>query len=164
MGRNYNNEFDGETGTIAPPPRVYTDEDRRRSHERRQALHERIFDQDAKKPFRNAYTFKVGYDFSSLKPFCENIIMVTDGLSDHINNTRMKLVEGLKEYDSDKDVIVLAGRSIDTFLTGQIIAGKVAQKAKPYQSYAVAVFLNPNYIFYEVFLDPAIETHEIRTR
>ena len=144
--------------------RVLTPEDIQGIKERREVMQKRLSNPDQKKLFRNAYCFKVGYDFSSLKPYCENLVMVTDGWSDHIDNTREKLEKGLEDYDSNKDLIVLAGRVIDHLLVGQIITQKVLEKPKAYQSYAVAMYLNPNYIFYEIYIDPATPSQEIDSR
>lgn len=132
--------------------------------ERTELLKKRLLNPDEKKMFRNAYCFKAGYDFSTLKPYCENIVMVTDGYSDHIDNVRARLELGLQEYDSDKDLIVLAGRVIDHLLVGQIITQKILEKPKAYQSYAIAVYFNYSYIFYQVYLDPTIEAHEMVTK
>lgn len=135
-----------------------------RTDERAELLRNRLTDPTAKKMFRNAYCFKVGYDFSTLKPYCENLVMVTDGYSDHLDNVRAKLELGLQDYDSDKDVIVLAGRVIDSLLVGQIVTQKILQKQKIFQSYAIAVYFNSSYIFYQIYLDPTIEAHEMVTK
>lgn len=158
---NSQSEESSETGR---PVRVWTDEDRQRVRERREVLQRRLRDPEAKKTFRNAYCFKAGYDYSALGPYCENLIMVSDGMTDHIDNTRRKLEQGLSDYDSDKDVLVMAGRVIEHMLAGQIVTQKVLQKSKPYQSYAIAMYLNPNYIFYEIFLDPTVESREVAVR
>lgn len=144
--------------------RVLTPEDIQGIRENREVMQRRISNPDHKKLFRNAYCFKVGYDFSSLKPYCENLIQVTDGWSDHIDKTREKIEQGLAEYDSNKDLLVLAGRVIDHLLVGQIVTQKVLAKPKAYQSYAVAMYLNPSYIFYEIFIDPTIPSQEIDSK
>lgn len=158
-----------ETEEVSPDDevlhrRVLTPEDIEGIKERRQLMQKRLANPDQKKLFRNAYCFKVGYDFSSLKPYVENLIMVTDGWSDHIDNTRAKIEEGLADYDSNKDLLVLAGRVIDHLLVGQIVTQKVLEKPKAYQSYQVAMYLNPNYVFYEIFIDPSTPSQEVDSK
>lgn len=155
---------DQEEEVLQTVKRSFTSEEISRMNDRRKVLVDRITDQDTRKPFRNAYCFKAGYDFSSLKPYCESLIMVTDGWSDHIENSRAKLILGLEGYDSDKDVVVMAGRSIDHFIAGQIVTEMVLRKPKVHQSYAIAVYLNPNYIFYQIYLDASVPAHEIITK
>lgn len=133
--------------------------------EREAILERRFSDPTEKKQFRNAYYFKAGnYDYSSLAPYCENLVMATEGYGEHVDVTRRKLRNALAEYDSDKDLIVLAGRVIDHLFAGQIIYEKVLAKPKHKQSYAIAIFYNGSYHFYMVALDPGIETYEIVTR
>lgn len=147
--------------TRQPKQKTYTEEELERVEERNELLRKRLKDPTAKKMFRNAYCFKAGYDFSTLKPYCENVVMVADGYSEHIDIVRAKMELGLAEYDSDKDVVVMAGRAIDHLLVGQIITQKILEKPKAFQSYAVAVYYNSSYIFYQIYLDPTIETHEM---
>lgn len=129
---------------------------------RQEILRRRLQDPDTKKQFRNAYAFKVNADYSTLKPFCENIIVALDGYVDHTDMVRAKLELALADYDSDKDVIVTIGRSIDNLLVGFLVAEKVRQKPKSRQSFAVAVYYyGRTYRFYEVYLDPTIETQRI---
>lgn len=136
---------------------------RERNH-RNHLMDQRFVDPDAKKTFRNAYVFKTGADYSTLKPYCENIILVTDGFVDHLDNVRKNLETNLAEYDSDKDVIVVIGRAFDNLLVGMIVAQKVLEKPKHRQSYAIAVYYKAHYMFYEVPLDPSVESHEVLTR
>lgn len=132
--------------------------------ERFEFLSRRLKNPDEKKMFRNAYCFKSGYDFSTLKPYCENLVLAYDGYSDHIDIVRKKLEDELAGYDSDKDLIVLAGRVIDHLLVGQIITQKILLKPKAYQSYAIAVYFNYRYIFYQIYLDPEIHAEEMLTK
>lgn len=128
---------------------------------RDEILRRRLINPDEKKRFRNAYALKAGMDYSTLKPFCEDIVMVVDGFADHIDIVRAKMELALREYDSDKDVLVVVGRSFDNLLLGMIVSQKILQKPKSRQSYAIAVYYGFSYKFYEVFLDPTIEAHEI---
>lgn len=137
-----------------------TEEERHRN----ELLRQRINDPDIKKQFRNAYVLKASMDYSTLKPFCENIVLATDGYADHVDRVRTKLEFQLQEYDSDQDVLVMAGRSIDNLLVGIIVAQKILQKPKARQSYAIAVYYNNYYKFYQLFLDPTIESYEIYTK
>lgn len=131
---------------------------------REDILKRRILDPDVKRKFRNAYAFKAGWDYSTLNPFCENIIMATEGFADHIDRSRAKLELAMKDYDSDKDVVVVVGRSFDNLLVGTIVAQKVLKKPVAFQSYAIAVYYNFSYRFYQVFLDPMIESYELGNR
>lgn len=157
-------ETEESTSDEVQQRRVLTPEDIQKIREQREVLQKRISNPDQKKLFRNAYCFKVGYDFSSLKPFCQELIMVTDGWSDHIDNTREKIEKGLADFDSNKDLLVLAGRVIDHLLIGQIVTQKVLEKPIAYQSYQVAMYLNPAYVFYEIFIDPTIPSQEIDSK
>lgn len=132
--------------------------------EREDLLRRRLQNPDEKKRFRNAYAFKSGADYSTLKPYCEDIVTVVDGFSEHLDIVRAKLELGLKNYDSDKDVLVTIGRSIDNMLVGMIVAQKILEKPKARQSYAIAVYYASHYKFYEVYLDPTIETTEMQYR
>lgn len=134
-----------------------TDEELRRE----QILRDRINDPDKKKMFRNGYVFKAGWDYSTLNPYCENIIQATEGYADHIDRSRAKIELNLRDYDSDKDVIAIVGRAFDNLIVGTLIAQKVAQKPVARQSFAVAVYFDFSYTFYQVFLDSTIETYEI---
>lgn len=124
----------------------------------------RFQDPDEKKQFRNAYCFKAGYDFSALKPYCDELIIVIDGLGDHFDKIRPRLEKGLADFDPNKDLIVPAGRAVDHLFIGQILAAKLADKPKAQQSYALAVYIYPDYIFFMVPLDPNQESYEILTR
>jgi hypothetical protein len=132
--------------------------------ERDEILRRRIMDPTERKRFRNAYAFKVGADYGTLFPFCENIIVATEGYADHIDITRAKLELALKDYDSDKDVLVGIGRSLDNLIVGMLVVQKILQKPPSRQSYAIAVYYNFSYRFYEIFLDAAIAAHEIYTK
>lgn len=136
---------------------------RERVH-RNHLMDQRFRDPTAKKIFRNAYVFKIGADYSTLKPYCENVIVATDGYVDHMDNVRNNLETQLADYDSDKDVIVMIGRAFDNLLVGMIVTQKVLQKPKHRQSFAIAVYYQAHYHFYEVALDPSIESHEVLTR
>jgi len=129
--------------------------------EREEILRRRLTDPDTKKNFRHAYTFKVGYDYSTLKPYCEDIIQAVDGYAEHIDIARAKMEVALQDYDSDHDVLVMAGRSFDNLLVGMIVVQKVLQKPKVRQSFAIAVYYMNRYKFYELPLDPTLESHEI---
>lgn len=129
--------------------------------DRDEILRRRLIDPTEKKRFRNAYAFKVGWDYSTLNPYCENIIVAVEGFADHTDIIRAKLELAMKDYDSDKDVIVIVGRAFDNLLTGMFVAQKVLEKPKATQSFAIAVFYNFYYKFYEVFLDPTVETREL---
>lgn len=131
---------------------------------RQELMRRRLEDPDVKKQFRRAYAFKVGADYATLKPFCEDIVMAVDGFVDHTDVVRAKLELALSEYDSDKDVIVVVGRAIDNILVGLIVAEKVRQKPIARQSFAIAVYYGFAYRFYEVYLDPTIETHRIEIK
>jgi hypothetical protein len=128
---------------------------------RDEILRRRLINPDEKKRFRKAFALKAGMDYSTLKPYCEDVVMAVDGFADHIDIVRAKLELALREYDSDKDVLVVVGRSFDNLLVGTIVAQKVLTKQKSRQSYAIAVYYGFSYKFYEVFLDPTIEAHEI---
>jgi hypothetical protein len=143
---------------------VSTEESWKKIHEREKITEQIISNSEQKKLFRNAYCFKIGYDFSILKPYCENIIMVTDGLVDHIDNTRRNIERGLADYDSNKDLIVLAGRVVDHLLVGQVVTQKVLKKPVAYQSYQIAMYVNSYYKFYEIYLDPNIQTREVDSK
>lgn len=117
-----------------------------------------------KKQFRYGYVFKRGVDFSLLEPYCEHVIIATDGIADPLDKARLKLELSLRDYDPSRDLIVIYGRSMDNLLAGMIVVQKVLEKPKAYQSYAVAVFYDSYYRFFEVFLDPTIESHEIYTK
>jgi Zn-dependent M32 family carboxypeptidase len=132
--------------------------------ERGELLEKRFRDADEKRVFRNAYAFKVSYDYSTLKPYCENIILATDGYADHLDKSRAKLEVAMEDYDPDKDVIVVVGRAFDNLLVGMIVAQKVMEKPKARQSYAIAVYYDYHYSFYQVFLDSSIESYEILTK
>jgi hypothetical protein len=136
---------------------IYSEEETERSELQKK----RYADPDVKRKFRNAYCFKVAYDYSTLKPYCENLIMATDGYGDHLDLVRARLETNLVDYDSDKDLIVPAGRTIDHLLVGQIITPKILEKPKIRQSYSIAVYLNYSYKFYMIYLDPTIDTHEV---
>jgi hypothetical protein len=144
--------------------KTMTAEDWKLVDERRKLIEQRISNSEQKKLFRNAYCFKIGYDFSILKPYCENIVMVTDGLVDHVDNTRRNIEKGLEDFDSNKDVIVLAGRVIDHLLVGQVVTQKVLKKPIAYQSYQVAMYVNSYYAFYEIFLDPSIPSQQVDSK
>lgn len=131
---------------------------------RQELLRRRFNDPDVKKTFRNAYTFKIGMDYTTLSPYCENIIMATEGFADQTDRAREKLEKALSDYDSDKDVIVVVGRAFDNLLVGMIVAQKILQKPIARQSFAIAVYYASSYKFYEIFLDPSIESHEIYIR
>lgn len=131
---------------------------------RHELLRRRLEDPDEKKQFRTAYAFKIGVDYSTLKPFCEDIRVVIDGLVENNDIVRAKLELALADYDSDKDVIVVVGRAIDNLLVGMIIAQKVLQKPYARQSFAIAVYYGYSYRFYEVSLDPTLETRRIQIK
>lgn len=131
--------------------------------ERVELMRKRFVDPEEKKQFRYAFCFKAGYDFSSLKPYCEEIKMVTDGMGDHFDKIRARIELGLMEYDSDKDLIVPAGRAVDNLFVGQTIAPKILQKPRVNQSYAIAVYTDYRYIFFMIPLDAALESYQIRT-
>ena len=128
--------------------------------ERMELLKRSFIDPDQKKPFRTAYCFKA-YNFSSLKPYCEDIVVAIDGYGDHIDKIRAKLERMLKDYDPDKDLIVPVGRATDNVLVGQIVAQKVALKPKIQQSYVMGIYLDWSYKFYQIHLDPSIESYEL---
>ncbi len=131
---------------------------------RHEVMRQRLNDPDEKKQFRKAYAFKVGADYSTLKPFCEDITVAIDGFADNTDIVRAKLELALAEYDSDKDVLVVIGRSIDNLMVGMIVTQKVLKKPKARQSFAIAVYYGFSYRFYEVYLDPTIETHRIQVK
>lgn len=128
---------------------------------RQELLRRRLQEPEQKKQFRTAYAFKAGADYSTLKPHCENIVVVLDGNAEAIDIVRAKLELALADYDSDKDVLVTIGRSIDNLMTGLIIAEKVRQKPVARQSFAIAVYYGFSYRFYQVYLDPTVESHRI---
>lgn len=129
--------------------------------ERGEILRRRLLDPTVKKRFRNAYALKAGANYQTLKPYCENIIMAADGFAEHPDIARAKLELAMKDYDPDKDVLVVIGRSFDNILVGLIACQRLLEKPKVRQSFAVAVYYNFSYKFYEVSLDPEIETREI---
>lgn len=131
---------------------------------RQELMRRRLDNPDEKKQFRKAFAFKAGADYSTLKPFCEDIIVAIDGFADSTDTVRAKLELALSEYDSDKDVLVVIGRSIDNLMVGLIVAEKVRQKPNARQSFAIAVYYGYSYRFYEVYLDPTIETHRIQIK
>lgn len=134
---------------------------------RQELLRKRLNDPDTKAQFRKAFVFKIGggdYDYSTLKPFCEEIVLAVDGFAEHLDKVRAKLELALADYDSDKDILVMVGRAIDNFLVGTIVAQKVLQKPKARQSWTIGVYYHDRYKFYEVFLDPTIESHEVYTQ
>lgn len=131
---------------------------------RHELLRRRLEDPDEKKQFRTAYAFKAGADYSTLKPFCEDVVVAIDGFADHTDIVRAKLELALANYDSDKDVIVTVGRSIDNMLVGMIVSEKVRQKPSARQSFAIAVYYGFSYRFYEVALDPTLETRRIQVK
>lgn len=132
--------------------------------ERSEILRQRLIDPTTKKRFRNAYTFNVGANYQTLKPYCENIIVAADGYADHVDIVRAKIELAMQDYDSDKDVLVVIGRSFDNLIVGMLVCQKILEKPKARQSYAVAVYYNSAYKFYEIFLDPTIESHEMYLR
>lgn len=131
---------------------------------RQELLRRRLEDPDVKKQFRRAYAFKAGADYSTLKPFCEDIIVAIDGMVDNTDVVRAKLELSLADYDSDRDVIVVVGRAIDNLLVGLAVAEKVSHKPAARQSFAIAVYYGFSYRFYEVYLDPTIETRRIQIK
>lgn len=131
---------------------------------RHELLRRRLDNPDEKKQFRKAFAFKAGADYSTLKPFVEDVVVAIDGFADNTDVVRAKLELALSGYDSDRDVLVVIGRSIDNLMVGLIVAAKVAQKPKSRQSFAIAVYYGFSYRFYEVFLDPTIETHRIQVK
>lgn len=159
-------DSDVYTGTIEPmnfqQQRVHTmsDEDALRQ----ELMRRRLENPDEKKQFRKAFAFKAGADYSTLKPFCEDIIVAIDGFADHTDVVRAKLELALAEYDSDRDVVVVVGRSIDNLMVGLIVSEKVRQKPYARQSFAIAVYYGYSYRFYEVYLDPTIETQRIQVK
>jgi len=138
---------------------IASEESRRQDYLRR-----RLEDPDKKKQFRKAFAFKAGADYTTLKPFCDEIIVAVDGYIEPVDVVRAKLELAMADYDSDKDVIVVIGRSIDNLMVGMIVAEKVRQKPKSRQSYAIAVYYGYSYRFYEVYLDPTIETHLLQKK
>lgn len=128
---------------------------------RQELLRRRFENPDEKKQFRNAFALKAGPDYSTLKPFCEDIVVAIDGFADHADVIRAKLEIALKDYDSDRDVLVVVGRAFDNLMVGLLVVQKVLQKSKARQSFAIAVYYGFSYRFYEVFLDPTIETRRI---
>lgn len=128
---------------------------------RQELLRRRLEEPEEKKQFRTAYVFKAGADYSTLKPYCENVVTVLEGNAEAIDVARAKLELALADYDSDKDVIVTIGRSIDNLMLGLILAEKVRQKPIARQSFAIAVYYGFSYRFYEVYLDPTVESHRI---
>jgi hypothetical protein len=131
---------------------------------RQELMRRRLENPDEKKQFRKAFAFKAGADYSTLKPFCEDVIVCIDGFADHTDVVRAKLELALADYDSDRDVLVVIGRSIDNLMVGLIVAEKVRQKPNARQSFAIAVYYGFSYRFYEVYLDPTIETHRIQIK
>lgn len=128
---------------------------------REELLRRRFDNADEKKQFRNAFAFKAGMDYSTLKPFCEDVVVAIDGFADNSDVIRAKLEIAFKDYDSDKDVLVVVGRAFDNMMVGLLVCQKVAQKPKSRQSFAIAVYYGFSYRFYEVHLDPTIETRRL---
>src|SRR6187549_3861867 len=74
-----------------------------------------------RKVFRNAYIVKPGtFDFSELKLYCEQLIYITDGQADHVDNLRAQIENSFVGFDANKDIIVPVGSAIVVLLTGQI--------------------------------------------
>lgn len=117
-------------------------------------------DPDNRVGFRNAYVLKAGkFDFSSLKPYCERIIFVTDGYGDHVDNLREQVIEHLQHFHPDKDVIIPIGSPMVGVLAGQLMQRYISEKQG--DSYAMGIFLEGRYHFWRISCLPWIESYKI---
>lgn len=121
-------------------------------------------DEDGRiRKFRYAFALKPGFDFSSLKPYCDRIVYATDGYGDNVDNIRDQLEESLAKFDRSKDVIVPTGSAIACVLAGSIVQRIVSEQKDRSEdsSYAMAVYYEGSYKFYRVFTEGDSDSYEI---
>lgn len=130
------------------------------------ALQEREFSEA--KRFRYAFVVKPGHNFAPLRPYCERLVFLTDGLTDHVDVIREQIEENMQEYDPEKDVLIPVGTSLANMITGTVIHRILLERYKPgHRNYAIGMFQfisqeeGGKYVFYRLATEPDRESYEI---
>ncbi len=66
--------------------------------------------------FRTGFICEAGYNMSTLTGKVENRIYLTDGFESNLQEVRANIKKHLVDFDPDKDILVLAGRSMTLYL------------------------------------------------
>lgn len=113
------------------------------------------------KRFRSAFIIKPAkLDFSPLLEDCENLLYVTDGVGDHVDNIREQVERSLRDFDAKRDVIIPVGSAYVAFLSGQILRQKIYERSD-WDSFAMGVFLNGSYYFWRIYVDPSRDSEKV---
>lgn len=74
-----------------------------------------------KQSFRFAFCLKAGFKYEPLKPYCQGIVLCTDGFSTATTLIAIQLSKHLKEFDPMQDCIIPVGTPMINLIAGHIL-------------------------------------------
>lgn len=120
---------------------------------------------EEKKQFRHAWVLKPGFKFSYLAPYCEKICFGTDGYADTVEEQWEQLRVNLLDFDPDKDVLIPIGSaSLCTMAATVLVRLCINSGRKDWDSYAMGVYKENDYIFWRVPTNVRDSAYDILTK
>lgn len=101
--------------------------------------------------FRTGFICEAGYNMSTLTGKVENRIYLTDGFESNLQEVRANIKKHLVDFDPDKDILVLAGRSMTLYLATLELSLSWGD------SFTVAIFNYPEYVFVPAWDDKKLK-------
>lgn len=85
--------------------------------------------------FRRAYCLKPQFNYDSLRPYCDDIVFVTDGFRTKLTDLAEQIEENMIDFNPREDCIIPTGTSITNIFIGFYLCQKF-----PLSSVVIALF------------------------
>lgn len=115
--------------------------------------------------FRKAHVLKPGFNFSSLGPYCEEIVFSTDGHAETVEEQWNQLKIKMLDFDANRDVLIPIGSASLCSMAGTVLTRLCLHSGrKNWTSYAMGVYRDIDYQFWRVPVNLRQDAYDILVR
>lgn len=107
------------------------------------------------KQFSKAYIVTPGFDFGSLKHHCKELVYLTDGFTDDLEDQLKQIGKKLREFKPETDVLIPVGKATSCTMTGYLV-GRIMEELQ-LEYFNLAVYHEGDYVFYRVETNGYVE-------